>query len=206
MADLKTFPDFSNHWHYLKPGALFLRGIAALAVAFLAIFAPGAFLLASSIGLGLYFLVDGISAIAAATQRGQGSRRGRGWYIAIGALGIVAGLLTIINPAVGVFTLSFLIGVWAVVGGALAVQGSLELRRTHLVRPFTRHLMGVLGVASVVMGGIILWQPAIGMITFLTLVSFQALLVGISAIALGFEMRRHGRPSNAERPSISRAA
>jgi len=199
IRQLKRVPNFSNHWHYLKPRALFLRASAALAFAAAALLAPGGILLTSAVALGFYFLIDGGSAIAASMPKGVRSQRGRGWFIGTGAISALFGILTLVNQASGVFTLGFLLGGWAFAGGALAVAGSRELRKTCLVRDSARQLLGVLGVASMVMGALIFWQPGIGLEAFLTLVACQGLIVSVISATLGLEMRRHTPEARAVR-------
>lgn len=173
----------------LRPGPLFFRGAIALCFAAVSVLFPGPTLIALSLWVGAFLLIDGIMALFT-RSRLTGRRVPHGWAMLTGVLGIVAGALTFINPVGTVFAMSLLLGAWAIFMGALAVAGSLEMRRDPQITRANVHLMGVSGVAAVVLGGIILFAPALGSFTLITLVALNALLIGISSIALGIQMRR----------------
>lgn len=173
----------------LRPGPLFFRGAIALAFAALSILFPGPTLIALSLWVGAFLIVDGVAALFA-RSRPSGLPVNHGWAMLTGVLGIVAGALTFINPIGTVFALSMLLGIWAVFMGGLAVAGSLQMRKDPQISRSNVHLMGVTGVASIVLGGIILFRPALGTFTLITLVSLNAILIGIASFALGFQMRR----------------
>jgi uncharacterized membrane protein HdeD (DUF308 family) len=76
---------------------LLLRGILAVLFGVLAFVWPGITLLALATLFGIYALVDGATALAAAfTGAGAGSRA---WLVVAGILGLGAGLVALAWPA-----------------------------------------------------------------------------------------------------------
>ena len=77
---------------------LLLRGIAAVAFGVLAFIWPGITLLSLTILWGAYALSDGILALWAAIS-GRGAGAGTRWWLAaVGALGILAGMIALARP------------------------------------------------------------------------------------------------------------
>ncbi|GGN15639.1 HdeD family acid-resistance protein [Streptomyces fuscichromogenes] len=73
--------------------------------------------LALGLLLGVYWIVDGFTAVFAAVDRP--SLPGRGWNIFIGLLGVLAGLTLLVWPGLSLLTLSFLAGLWLIMLGAM---------------------------------------------------------------------------------------
>ena len=115
----RLFPQY--WWVFL------LRGIAAVILGLLALFMPGPALLGLVTFLGAFLVVDGIFTIISALQgRGVGSQWG--WYLFIGALGILAGFTAFYNPFATATALAFLIAFCHAAG---------RLRPSHSLRmPF----------------------------------------------------------------------
>ena len=94
-----------NWWAFL------LRGIFALVFGVVAIFMPVAAFLSLVFVFGAFALVDGIFAIVSAFSSNAKSENWW-WLIVEGLLGILIGLLTIIQPAAMGEAWLLLIGAW----------------------------------------------------------------------------------------------
>jgi len=66
--------------------------------------------------LGLFWTVNGVMETFHAITRRTASR---GWAIGAGALSIVAGVVLLAFPGIGLLTTAFLVGIWLVVYGAI---------------------------------------------------------------------------------------
>ncbi|MFF4898004.1 HdeD family acid-resistance protein [Streptomyces sp. NPDC001068] len=86
--------------------------------------------LALGLLLGVYWIVDGFTAVFAAID--HPGPPGRGWTVFIGLLGVLAGLTLLVWPDLSLLTLSFLAGLWLIMLGAM--QLGLARRIRILVR------------------------------------------------------------------------
>src|SRR3954453_522043 len=94
-----------------------LRGIAAIVFGVLAMVWPGITFLAFVAMFAAYALIDGVLHLTAAFRAHQGQPR---WLLALqGILGIAVAALTFVWPGIPALGLLFLIGAWAIVGGAM---------------------------------------------------------------------------------------
>ncbi|MFE2064992.1 HdeD family acid-resistance protein [Streptomyces sp. NPDC059467] len=87
--------------------------------------------LALGLLLGVYWIVDGFTAVFAAVD--HPGLPGRGWNIFIGLLGVLAGLTLLTWPGLSLLTLSFLAGLWLIMLGAM--QLGLARRIRGITRP-----------------------------------------------------------------------
>lgn len=82
--------------------------------------------LALGLLLGIYWIVDGFTAVFAAAERP--GLPGRGWIVFTGALSVIAGLMLLAWPSLSLLTLSFLAGLWLVMLGAMQLSLARQLR------------------------------------------------------------------------------
>jgi uncharacterized membrane protein HdeD (DUF308 family) len=164
---------------------LLLRGVVSVAFGILAFVWPGLTLFALVLLYGAYALVDGVVAIAAAIK---GRRRApTGWLVLVGVLGIAAGIVTFVWPAITAIALLVLIGVWSILHGVLEVVGAIRLRRE--IRGEGLLILG--GILSIAFGAIILLQPGAGALAVVWLIGAYAVVFGLLFIALSLRLRRH---------------
>jgi uncharacterized membrane protein HdeD (DUF308 family) len=78
-----------------------------------------------TIVVGLYWLVAGIVTIYLAIDR---PIRHRGWFLALGALGVAAGVVLLSSPVNSALVLTRLIGVWLILIGMLDVLLAIVAR------------------------------------------------------------------------------
>jgi uncharacterized membrane protein HdeD (DUF308 family) len=171
---------------------LMLRGIASVVFGVLAFVWPGITLFALVLLYGAYALVDGVLAIAAAIK-GRG-RAPTGWLVLVGVLGIAAGIVTFLWPAITAFALLVLIGVWSILHGILEVVGAIRLR--HEIRGEALLILG--GILSIAFGVIVLLQPGAGALALVWLIGAYAIVFGGLFVALSLRLRRH-----ATRPALA---
>jgi uncharacterized membrane protein HdeD (DUF308 family) len=77
--------------------------------------------------VGITWIVQGVTAlIAGIADAGQ---EGRGWWIAFGALSLIAGIVVTVTPVTSVTVLAVLLGVWFIVIGFFEIIAGIMLRR-----------------------------------------------------------------------------
>ena len=77
--------------------------------------------------VGITWIVQGVTALIAGIA-GAG-QEGRGWWIAFGALSLIAGIVVTATPVDSVTVLAVLLGVWFIVIGFFEIIAGIMLRR-----------------------------------------------------------------------------
>jgi uncharacterized membrane protein HdeD (DUF308 family) len=109
-----------------------LHGVVALATAALAIFLPGLTVYAFVTLLTAWALVTGtISIVGAFRLKGD---HGRAWMILTGIVSLALGVLLLLFPQVGIFTLSWMIAFQAWLAGSMLLSLAYKLRMRHADR------------------------------------------------------------------------
>jgi len=148
---------------------------------------------------GAYALADGVLALIAAWQvRDQGKPF---WSLVIvGLLGIAAGVVTFMWPAITALTLLMIIAAWAVVMGIFQIVAAVRLREVIEGEWW----LGLSGLLSVIFGIAMFAQPGAGALAVIWVIGAYAILFGFLLIALGVRLkqlgsggRSHGRESRA---------
>lgn len=169
-----------NWWMFL------LRGILALVFGLVAISFPATAFLTLVVVFGVFALVDGLLAIVSAFTSNAKSENWW-WLILEGVFGIVIGVLTFIQPAAMGEAWLILIGAWAVVTGVFEIVTAIRIRK--LIEGELWMILG--GLASVVFGFLILFNPLSAAVAVGILVGAYAILFGIIFIAFALRLRKH---------------
>ena len=159
------------------------RGLAAIIFGVLTLVWPKISLVVLVLMFGIFAVVSGITAVAAALR----SRGNEGWGFLLfeGILGIMAGVVALVWPAITAFAFLFLIAAWAILTGILELVAPLSFPMS-----FGRGLLFVLsGIVSIVFGVLIAAQPAAGLLTVVWLIGIYAIVFGVMFLAVYFESR-----------------
>lgn len=173
-----------------------LRGIVAVLFGIVLLVWPGYSLGMLVIAFGIYAFADGIFAIAAGVRSGTHHHR---WGLLIfeGLVGMAAGVVTFVWPAITALALYSVIALWSVITGILEIVAAVRLRR---------HVSGELwlalsGVSSILFGILLLALPRAGMLALAWIIGIYAIVFGAMLIALGERLRSLG---TASRPAEKR--
>ena len=178
-----------------EPVLLGLRGLLALAFGVLVLVWPGVTLLALALVFAAYVIVDGVGMVASGLTAGPDRRR-RWSYVLAGLLGILAGILAAVWPAITVLGLVLLAGAWAVVRGALEISAAVRGRDDRSAR----WIHGLVGVLSIIAGVIIFARPGIGALALATVLAVYALVAGATLLAAAWQVRSGRRVPVDARP------
>jgi uncharacterized membrane protein HdeD (DUF308 family) len=164
---------------------LLLRGVAAIIFGVLALAWPGLTLLTLIMFYGVFVLVDGVLAIAAAITGGALAPR---WWLAIvGLLGIVAGALTFMMPGLTAVLLLYFIAGWAIATGVFQVIGAIRLRNEI----DNEWYLILSGIVSVLFGVAMMASPGAGALALVWVIGIYAVFMGAMFVALAFRLRKH---------------
>ena len=172
----------SRNW-----GWLVLRGIVAIVFGVLTFFQPQITLAALVLMFGAYSLADGAFAIVwAIANRHEESA----WVpLAIGGLlGIAAGIVTFLFPAMTTVALLMIVAAWAIAIGVTTIVAAIQLRK-EITGEWRLVLSGLLSVA---LGVILIAAPGVGALAMVLWIGGYAIASGILQVALGFRLRSLG--------------
>jgi uncharacterized membrane protein HdeD (DUF308 family) len=167
----------SNWW------AAALRGVCAILIGSIAIFAPAVTLVALVMIFAAYSFVDGVFAIILAIR---GARRHErwGWLAFNGVISIGAAIAAVFYPALTAILFGILFAVWALFSGVTAIIAAFQLSKDH-----GRWWLLITGVIAIFFGIWAVWDVDLGMLALSYLVGFQALFAGFALLALAYRLR-----------------
>lgn len=173
------------HWRgFLVEGiVLLILGVAAVGV-------PQVATVATAVLMGWLLLASGVVGLAT-TLRMRGSP-GFGWSIMSAFLGIVAGIVLLMWPLSGAFSLTLILTVFLVIEGIASILYSLDHRRESTRR------WGVMlcsGIVDLVLAGMIfLGLPASAAWAIGLLVGINLVFGGIALISMALTARSAAAP------------
>ncbi|MCP3426705.1 DUF308 domain-containing protein [Rothia sp. AR01] len=166
--------------------ALIVSGVLALVLGLVLVSWPIASAVTLMILIGAYALVDGIFALVSAFNAPRGGTRG--FLVLSGVIGIVAGLIALVNPIFGAATLVWVLGVWLLVRGVLEIVSALRRRSGG-----PRWLLVLGGLLWLVAGVIFVVNPTGGVVAFTVLIGILAVAWGLLSLVAGIVLRVVGR-------------
>lgn len=164
-----------------------LRGVLAATIGFYALINPVATLLALIWVLGIYWIIDGSFLLITGFTGTAG--KSKWWLILLRALlSIIAGVLIVANPILGLFTsvfLVYIVGIQAIIGGGLELLAAMKSKQ-HLDNGWVLILHGAL---AVIFGVMLLMAPLFSAVVLTQIIGAFALVLGVSAIFFAFRLR-----------------
>jgi len=133
---------------------------------------------------GAWVLIDGIFRIIGAVGH-RGSDPDWGFNLIIGILGVIVGFLTFHAPAITALALVIYIAAWALMIGATEIALAIKMRREIRGEWF----LILMGLASVVFAGLLLWNPLAGAAALIWIIAWYAVITGVLAIVFGLRLR-----------------
>jgi uncharacterized membrane protein HdeD (DUF308 family) len=170
---------FAGRWW-----AVLMRGLIAIAFAVLAFTWPGVTLATLVVLFGFYTLLDGAFSLISAI----GGRRLRDdrWLLMLeGVVGIWAGVVTLRAPAVTAVVLVFFMSIWAMSTGFLRILGAIRLRKEISGEVW----LALSGLASVLLAFMLMLRPGVGALALVWIIAGYVLIIGVSLVMLGIELR-----------------
>jgi uncharacterized membrane protein HdeD (DUF308 family) len=114
----------------------------------------------------------------------------RAWWVFLvsGIAGIVFGVIALISPGIALFTLALFFAAWLFVDGIVNAIGGIQHRDKD-----GWWLLLLIGILGIVAGGYALLNPPVAMSVFVLVVAFDAMLLGVLLLALGWKIRHQTR-------------
>ena len=170
---------FKRHWWVPV-----LRGVAAIIFGIIAFTHPVMAATTLVLFFGAWVLIDGIFRVVGVIRH-RDPDHDWGFNLVIGILGIIVGLLTFHAPGITALALVIYIAAWALMVGATEIVLAIKLRREIKGEWF----MILMGLASIIFAGLLLWNPLAGAAALIWIIAWYAVIVGFLAIIFGFRLR-----------------
>jgi uncharacterized membrane protein HdeD (DUF308 family) len=136
--------------------------------------------------VGAFFIVAGIAqAVAGFGEEGGGAKA---LSILLGVVMAVLGASFLVNPFAGTVSLSILVTALIAASGVLRLIHAWDVRGTS-----TFWMMGVAGVASLVLAAFVLLNPQVTVILLGIVLGVELLVNGLALVALGLHKRGRRR-------------
>ena len=181
---MKTFIDtinfgVKNWWVSLLLGLLYIL------IAICLMFTPLASYVALSVLFSVSMFVSGtLEILFAVTNRKNISSWG--WYLASGIIDLILGIYLMANIGLSMAVLPFIVAFWLMFRGFSSVGYAMDLKR-YGTRDWGWYV--AFGILAVICSLIILWQPAVGALYAVYMISFAFLIIGFFRIMLSFELK-----------------
>jgi uncharacterized membrane protein HdeD (DUF308 family) len=180
---------------------LLLRGVLAILFGIAAVLWPDLTLISLVAMFAAYALLSGGASIVSAFRIRRSERK---WWLPLlfGAVSVAAGVYTLVYPAMTALVLVLLMGVHAIITGALDIAFGIRLRKV----PASQGLLVLSGIVSVLFGVLVLAAPGAGALALVWLISLYAVITGVLLLSLGLRLRRaaHGGTVHAAVPASGR--
>jgi len=165
--------------------SLTFRGIAAVLFGIAAVFWPGITLVTLLYLFSAWILVDGVIRIV--TGIGRIGKHQLGFMrTLVGLLELGVGVYLLRHPHVTFATLILLISFLLIIDGVIAVVVSLT---DDIETAASKTLAVIVGIAAVLAGILLLFQPASAGVAFVWILGLYALISGPMLIAASLDMR-----------------
>ena len=107
---------------------LFISGVLSVILALLCFrnFGDPGPILLLSIWIGVSFIVQGVSIVAVAISYKE--LPARGWYVVLGVLSVIAGVVMLVWPWDSIVVLTLVVGIWLVVMGIVEIVRGFQMR------------------------------------------------------------------------------
>lgn len=107
------------------------------------------------------------------------------WVFLIGGIAaVIFGILAFMNPGIALMVLAMFFAAWILVDGASNLIGSIQNREKD-----GWWIMLLIGILGICVGGFALFNPPVSMLALVYLVAFQAILLGVFLLMLGYKVR-----------------
>lgn len=168
-----------------------LRGVFAIILGILAFVAPVMTALVFVWVFAIYAIIDGVTGIVHALQVRK-TDPAWGWLLMIGIVGLIAGILVMIFPAVAgalaLFTMLWIIAIWAVVSGIFGIPAAATVASGG-----AKVLGIVFAVLSIVFGVLLVIMlfttPQSALIGLIYVLGAFAVLEGLVLVVIAFQAR-----------------
>ncbi|GCE78506.1 HdeD family acid-resistance protein [Cellulomonas biazotea] len=161
-----------------------LRGAVLLVLGLLMLIQPLGTVKALVWVYGLFAIIDGV--IALGQWLGNRKEKGAGWWAVAGLVGIAFGVIALVWPGPTIAVIFYLISLWVLVLGVLAVIASVVLYRA---RDIGWYWVLTFGLVAFLFGLLLVINPQESLTVVVVLLGLYAFVGGVVLVISGFATR-----------------
>jgi len=163
-----------------------LRGIAAFIFGIIILAWPGSTTKVLVFVFGLFVLVAGIAAFAAAYAE---VKREESFFVSLilGIVCVVIGIMTMARPGAATVTVLYLIAAWAIVYGFMIIVSGFEAPKGD---SNVKWLLVLTGALSIILGIVLIALPGLSVLSIVLLVGIYALIQGVLLVVVSLRTRK----------------
>lgn len=162
-----------SKWHLLAGIVMALLGIYVW-------FNPVASLVGLALYLGICFIIVGAAYLTVSFSFQSG------WYLLVGILDILVGIIMVANLGITAASLPVIFALWCLAVGVIQLTASFRLKKEGLSWSWSL----AAGILGILFAFLILGNPLVGAMTITTLMGLYILLYGLIEIGEYFMIRR----------------
>ncbi|CAH0342589.1 HdeD family acid-resistance protein [Rhizobium sp. CECT 9324] len=170
--------------------AVALRGVVAILFGVAAFAVPFVTMLSLVVVFAAFSFIDGVFGIVMSVR---GARKGERWVwlLLSSTLGIVVGAVALLWPGITILAFVILVAAWALVSGTFMLISAFRLKIDH-----GRVWLVIGGIASVVLGILLIISPFVGALVLTFWIGAHAVVLGATLLVLAYRLRsqRTGQP------------
>src|SRR4051812_32498575 len=102
-------------------------GLIAVLTGLILLVRPGESVVTAALVLGFWWTLSGLMQII----RGIAMSEGRTWNLVLGAIGLIAGIIILAQPEIGLVTLVWIVGIGLLLQGMVEIAVAWGIRRLH---------------------------------------------------------------------------
>jgi uncharacterized membrane protein HdeD (DUF308 family) len=163
---------------------LTLKGVLLIIFGIIAFMNPGVTFAILLTWFGVFLIIDGVLSLINVLSNWKGAED-KWMFVLEGLVNIVLGILIFRAPAAYTIVAVFFMGFWSIFSGVSRIALAIQLRKEMTGEGWLA-LSGVLGI---LFGIIIISNPAIGVATFMYVLAFFALAIGLLLVLLSFKVK-----------------
>ncbi|WAI00569.1 DUF308 domain-containing protein [Methanogenium organophilum] len=161
-----------------------LQGLVGIILGGLAMLFPEIVVELLAILLGIIIVLYSLSAIVQSiVSKDSGGRKIL--MVILGIIGIIIGILALMNMTVLGLTIAFMLGLWAFISGFSALYTAFTATEFH----WYRIIFFIIGILFLVFGIYVIIYPLALTAAFIWVLGLFAFIIGIATIVLGFIMQ-----------------
>jgi uncharacterized membrane protein HdeD (DUF308 family) len=162
---------------------ILFRGIAAVLFGIIALVWPKLTLSILVLLFGLFAVINGITAVAAALR--NTGEQGWGFLLVEGILSILAGGVALVWPGITALAFLYLLAAWAIITGIMEIVAPLAVP----MNGGRAALTALAGLVSIIFGILIAARPSSGLLAVVWLIGIYAIVFGVIHIVVYFQSR-----------------
>lgn len=163
---------------------LTLKGVLLIIFGIIAFMNPGITFAVLLTWFAAFLIIDGVLSLFTVISNWK-SQEDKWLFILEGVVNIVLGILIVRAPAAYTIIAVFFMGFWSIFSGVSRIAMAIQLRK-EITGEGWLALSGVLGI---LFGIIIISNPGIGVATFMYMLAFFAIAIGVLVVLLSLKVK-----------------